>query len=237
MSILLEVCIDSIESARAAQAGGADRLEVCSCLSNGGTTPCYGLLKQCLAVLQLPVMMMIRPHDGAFIYSEDDIETMVADIDLAHSLGVQGVVFGALSEDRKVHVEHCTRLLSAAGSLETTFHRAFDLVADPIQSFDEIVQLGFNRLLTSGQAAHASEGVPLICQLVERGGDRISVIAGSGINADNARQIADATGVQELHGSASVLKNPDSHGGDVAFGTAHCITSAQQVQLIKKALT
>jgi copper homeostasis protein len=114
MDVLLEICVDSIESAIAAKEGGADRLEVCSSLAGGGTTPSFGLVKQCVEDIRLPVMMMIRPHEGGFVYQENDLKTMLADIEIAQSIGVCGVVFGALTQERHVHLDHCKQFLAAA---------------------------------------------------------------------------------------------------------------------------
>jgi len=236
MKVLLEICIDSVESALAAKAGGADRLEVCSCLAAGGTTPSMGLVKQCVDRVQLPVMMMIRPHDGGFVYQDDDLETMLTDIEVAQTLGVQGVVFGALTEDRQIHLEHCQRLIEAATSLETTFHRAFDVVVDPIESLDQLVTLGFHRLLTSGQAATAEAGSALIRQLCEHAQQRVEILAGAGINSQNAQQIVAGTGVREVHASASLPGQGQSANG-VAFGVDRRTTSAELVQAIRRSLS
>ncbi len=236
MTVLLEVCIDSIESAVAAKEGGADRLEVCSSLAGGGTTPSLGLVKQCVADIQLPVMMMIRPHEGGFVYQENDLQTMLTDIEVAQSIGVCGVVFGALTEERQIDLEQCQRLLAASASLQTTFHRAFDLVEDPIDSMDQLIEMGFDRLLTSGQAATAQEGIPLIRQLCDRAQDRIALLAGAGVNSQNAQQIVTATGVRELHASASLLGS-GQHQGNVQFGTDRRVTSAELVQAIRKSLS
>ena len=235
MEVLLEICVDSIESAVAAKEGGADRLEVCSSLTGGGTTPSFGLVKQCVEDIQLPVMMMIRPHEGGFVYRENDLKTMLADIEIAKSLEVFGVVFGALTKERQVHLAQCRRLLAAAHPLKTTFHRAFDIVADPIKSFDQIIGMGFDRLLTSGQEATAQEGIPLIRQLYDRAQYRIAILAGAGVHARNAPQIVDATGVCELHASASLLGSSQSLG-DVQFGTDRRVTSVELVRTIRQSL-
>lgn len=235
MSILLEICIDSLESAFAAKKGGADRLEVCSSLAAEGTTPSYGLVKQCVDEVQLPVMMMIRPHDGGFVYSKEDIDAMLWDIEIAHAVGVQGVVFGVLTNSRNIHLEHCQRLLKAADSLETTFHRAFDIVENPIAAFDEIVSMGFDRLLTSGQESTAEEGIPLIRKLSNRADGRIIVLPGAGVDSLNARQIVSASGVKELHSMAAELACGQA-GDQVAFGTNRHVTSVEVVRAIKQSL-
>jgi copper homeostasis protein len=236
MDVLLEICVDSIESAIAAKEGGADRLEVCSSLAVGGTTPSFGLVKQCVEDIRLPVIMMIRPHEGGFVYQENDLKTMLADIEIAQSIGVCGVVFGALTQERHVHLDHCQRLLAAAHSIKTTFHRAFDIVTDPIESLDQIIALGFNRLLTSGQESTAQKGIPLVRQLRDRAQNRIAILAGAGVNALNAKQIVNETGVRELHASAS----NQGHGqclGNIQFGNDRRVTSVELVRSIRRSLS
>lgn len=236
LSVLLEVCIDSFASAAAAEAGGADRLEVCSSLVAGGTTPSYGLVEQCVAKLDIPVMMMIRPHDGGFFYDDDHIATMLRDIEVAKSIGVQGIVFGALTLERKLDRDTCQRLIDAAGSLETTFHRAFDLMADPLSVLDELDALGFNRVLTSGQQVTALAGTGFIRQLTDRK-TSLQVLAGSGINPANARHVVELTGVREIHASASVIANDEQSHGTVSFGSQRRITCSKKVRAIKDAVT
>ena len=236
MDVILEICVDSIESAIAAKEGGADRLEVCSSLAGGGTTPSFGLVKQCVEDIRLPVMMMIRPHEGGFVYQEDDLKTMLADIEIAQSIGVCGVVFGALTQERHVHIDHCQRLLAAAQSIKTTFHRAFDIVTDPIESLDQIIALGFNRLLTSGQESTAQKGIPLVRQLRDRAQNRITVLAGAGVNALNAKQIINETGVRELHASASNRVQGQCLG-NIQFGNDRRVTSVEFVRSIRRSLS
>lgn len=236
MSILLEVCIDSVESAVAAKAGGADRLEVCSSLAADGTTPSYGLVKLCVEQVQLPVMMMIRPHDGGFVYSDADIEAMLIDIEIGHSLGVQGFVFGMLTDQRNVHVEQCTRLVQAAGWRETTFHRAFDVVPNPLESFQELIAIGFTRLLTSGQKSNAEDGIPLIQQLTELARNRVIVLPGTGVNPANAPKIISSTGVCEIHSTAAAPGSGQA-GEAVAFGEHRRVTCSEIVRSIKQSLS
>lgn len=242
MSILLEVCVDSAASAKNAKLGGADRLEVCAALALGGTTPSFGLVEFCVADLQMPVMMMVRPHDGGFEYSDDDIDLMLTEIEVAKSIGVQGVVFGALQSDPAnhgrlaIHLDQCRTLVEAADELETTFHRAFDVVADPLEAFDSLQSLGVTRLLTSGQAATAFEGAELIQRLVSLDSD-VSILAGAGVRPDNVRDVIERTGVREVHASASrPIGATNVQSGDVSFGDARRISDSQLVQEIKLCL-
>lgn len=230
---ILEVCIDSFASAQAAKLGGADRLEVCSALAIGGTTPSFGLVEQCVADLQMPSMMMIRPHDGGFVLDDDHLDTMLADIEAAKVVGAQGVVFGALTPERHLDLEACQTLIDAAEDLEITFHRAFDLVVDPMQTLGQLEELGVHRILTSGQKPTALEGTALLARLV-KAANRISIIAGSGVNAENAKKIVELTGVTEIHGSASVPANDAQSldDGTVSFGGGRRVTCTKKVRAI-----
>ena len=199
----LEVCIDRIESALAAVSGGADRLEVCSALGLDGLTPSHGLVEQCVELGLVEVMMMIRPHAGGFCYHAQEIDTMLRDVGVAKQLGVTGVVFGGLRGDGRIDRELCLRLIEAARPLSVTFHRAFDLTPDPLEALDSLLELGVDRVLTSGQAASAMDGMKLIQALVHRAGTALSVVAGGGIRAQDVATLVRATGVREIHASAS----------------------------------
>ena len=236
LAVLLEICIDSFASAAAAKAGGADRLEVCSALSVGGTTPSFGLVKQCVTELKIPVMMMVRPHDGGFVYDKGHLGTMLQDIAVAKSIGVQGVVFGALTAQRQLDRETCQRLIDAAGSLETTFHRAFDLVPDPLTTLADLESLGITRVLTSGQQATALAGARLIRKLTDQTGS-LKVLAGAGVNAENAGQLVDQTSVKEIHASASVPATDEQTHREISFGSQRRLTCASKVRAIKDAVT
>ena len=232
----LEICVDCFESALAAQQGGAHRIEICGSLASGGTTPSLGLVRQCVQRCQIPSVVMIRPNDAGFVYNEDDLSTMLHDIKVVKQLGVQGIVFGALTPDGSVDVQAMQQLIEAARPLQITFHRAFDVARDPLKALDAIIELGIDRLLTSGQSATAEKGVPLIRQLVDRAGDRLTVMAGAGINRSNVRQIIAETKVPEIHASASVLRleslsqSPERPTHEVRFGDNSRVTSAERVR-------
>lgn len=226
----LEICIDCIESALAAENGGAHRLEVCGSLASGGITPSLGLVRQCVQRCGIPSMVMIRPHDGSFVYSQDDLHTMLHDIDAVKKMGVQGIVLGTLTRDGDVDVRAMKKLIQASRPLQITFHRAFDITRDPLQALDAIIDLGVDRLLTSGQKATAEEGVPLIKQLVNRADGRLTVMAGAGINGSNVHRFAEAMLVPEIHASASVPRSPELASGEVQFGDHSRVTSAERVR-------
>lgn len=235
MTVLLEICIDSIASAKAAKRGGADRLEVCSALALGGTTPSFGLLEQCVTDLQMPSMMMIRPHDGNFVYDADHLETMLTDIEVAKSTGAQGVVFGCLTAEGEIDLESCQRLIDACDGLETTFHRAFDVVPNPLEAFRQLQEIGFDRLLTSGQQPSALEGASLIRQLVDES-TTTTILAGAGVSAATVEDLVRQTGVCEVHASASIAVDAAQSGAQVSFGAARRETDETLVASIKHRL-
>lgn len=202
-NVSLEVCIDSVEGAIAATRGGADRLELCSALSEGGITPSYGLVQSVLEQTSLPVMMMIRPRGGSFVYSAEEVAVMLRDIELAKKLGVAGVVFGCLLCDGTLDLPTNETLVQTSRPLLVTFHRAFDEEpVDPFTTFDQLRDLEVDRLLTSGQQPGAAEGVELVRELVTRTEDLV-VMPGAGVRPENAAEIIRATGATEIHGTAS----------------------------------
>jgi copper homeostasis protein len=199
---VLEVCAGDIESVVAAKKGGAVRVELCSALGEGGITPSLGMIKAAVAVGGIDINVLIRPRGGDFLYTEDEVALMCDDIRQCAAAGVHGVVIGALRSDGSVDFEACRRMVDAAGNLEVTFHRAFDMCRKPACAFEEIIRLGCHRLLTSGQAASAWEGRSLIADLSQRSEGRISVMPGGGVSPENAAEIIRATGVWEIHASA-----------------------------------
>ena len=236
MRVLLEVCVDSFASAVAARDGGADRLEVCGPLASGGTTPSQGFIEHCVEASGLPVMVMVRPHDGDFVYDKDDLSIMRRDIEFAKAIGAEGVVFGALLQDGSVDQEACQRLLESADELQTTFHRAFDLVQQPLVAFELIERLGFSRVLTSGRQPKAVDGAPLIRQLVQRS-TTTGVLAGAGVDASNVQALVAATGVKEVHASASRPFISETRRTAVSFGEQRSVTDLSLVRSIRSALS
>ncbi|CAL9687903.1 unnamed protein product [Knipowitschia caucasica] len=205
-SFLMEVCVDSVESAVNAQRGGASRLELCSSLLEGGLTPSIGLLHIVKQHVKIPVYVMIRPRGGDFLYSDFEVEVMKKDIELMKHNGADGLVMGALTEDGRVDSELCLELLVAARPLPVTFHRAFDMVNDPIIALETVVSLGFQRVLTSGCDSSALEGLPLIKRLMDQAKGRISIMPGGGITERNLQRILEGSGAQEFHCSARSSK-------------------------------
>lgn len=199
---LLEVAANSLASALAAQAGGADRVELCTGLELGGLTPSMAQIAQVRERLSIPLFVLIRPRAGDFLYNDDELDVMQHDIETCLSLGCDGVVFGVLDADARVDVARCKPLLSAAGGMGVTFHRAFDMARDLPRALEDVVTLGAERVLTSGGAISAVVGTDTIRQLIDQAAGRIVVMPGAGVRATNIAELARATGASEIHASA-----------------------------------
>ncbi len=199
MKVKLEICCDSVESAMNAVFAGADRIELCSDLIEGGITPGYGTILSVRDNIGIDVNVIIRPRGGDFLYSDNEIETMKRDVEICHKLGVNGIVTGILLRDGSVDVERTAQLVALAAPMSVTFHRAFDMCKDPIKSLEDIITTGAVRLLTSGQKNSAAEGTDLINKLVSLSRDRIIIMAGGGIDTHNVASIIRATNVREIH--------------------------------------
>ena len=210
--VILEACVDSVESALAAQAGGGQRIELCADLLEGGTTPSAGTIEVCRERLKIPVHVLIRPRGGDFVYSDLEIEVMQRDIALARRFGAQGVVFGALHADGTVDLERTRALLGVSRPLSVTFHRAFDFTPDADAALDALIALGIDRVLTSGQAPTAVEGVGALARLVSRAAGRIAVMAGGGLSEENIARVVERARVREVHVRATaLLESPASY--------------------------
>jgi copper homeostasis protein len=199
MPVIVEAAVESLDDALAAAAGGADRLELCANLDAGGTTPSAALITAVRGRVELPFLVMIRPRDGDFVYSEDELSRMYEDIAMTRALGASGVVFGVLDTFDRLDLERTAALVEAAEGLPVTFHRAIDQVARRVVAMDALAALGVTRVLSSGGAATANDGADELHAMVQRAGDRLTVVAGGGVRADNARTIVERTGVTELH--------------------------------------
>ena len=225
MRPIVEVCIDSVESAKAAILGKADRLEVASALSLGGLTPSHGLLQAIRDMKpDMPIFAMIRPRSGDFCYTESEIQAMVTEIKLIKRDSLaDGFVFGALTtKGPHVDVAKCQILMEECSPLPATFHRAFDLTENPLEAMEDIIRLGFRRILTSGQEPNAESGMEMIKVLVEKAANRIIILAGSGVNRMNVSKILDMTHVREIHTSASmiIVSKMESQKETVSMGKA-----------------
>ncbi|MES2516553.1 MAG: copper homeostasis protein CutC [Bacteroidota bacterium] len=195
---LIEVCTFSLESCLAAERGGAKRIELCAAMYEGGTTPSAGLISLVKQKVNIEIHAMIRPRGGDFYYSDDEISVMQADIEIAKSLGCHGIVLGLLQQDGRVNIAQTKALADLAKPMQITFHRAIDMTPDYFEALENIIEAGCDRILTSGQKNTALEGIDAISELVKRANGRIEIMAGSGINIDNAQTLAN-TGVNALH--------------------------------------
>ncbi|HTJ93042.1 MAG TPA: copper homeostasis protein CutC [Pararobbsia sp.] len=207
----LEVCVDTVTGLRIAAAAPIARIELCGPLAVGGTTPSAGVMR-IAARVPVPVYAMIRPRDGDFVFNADDEAAMIADIHAARSAGLAGVVLGASLPDGQLDVSLLARLSTQCAGLGRTLHRAFDLCPDPIAALDAAIDLGFERVLTSGHAKTAPEGAARLAELRQHAAGRISIMAGAGVTPANVRELIDTTGVHEVHAScrsAVPLANPD----------------------------
>ena len=199
----IEICTNSVESCLAAQEGGANRVELCAGILEGGTTPSYGEIAIAREVLtHTRLHVIIRPRGGDFLYSDMEIRTMLKDIEIARRLGADGVVFGCLTADGEVDLTSMQILMEASKGLSVTFHRAFDVCRNPQKALEEIIELGCNRILTSGQQPTAEQGIGLLKELQGLAAGRITLLAGCGVNENNIARIAAETGINEFHFSA-----------------------------------
>lgn len=236
-SILLEVCIDDLAGLEAAVEGGADRVELCSALALGGLTPSLGLM-ELAATFDMPCNAMIRPRAGDFVYSDEEIDIMLADIDAARNAGLAGVALGASLADGRLDRMVLQTLVRAAEGLDLTLHRAFDLVPNIAEAVEIAVKLGFSRILTSGGARTAIEGIDGLRQAIAVSKGRISIMPGSGVSAANARELR-ALGVTELHASCSSPADAAS-GKMLAFGFRSAEvrrTDPAKVQALRQAMS
>jgi len=202
--MILEACVDSVEAAVAAQRGGADRVELCADLLEGGCTPSAGTIQLARRLLNIRMHVMIRPRGGDFCYSEAEFEAMKLDIAFARQAGADGVVIGILNEDGAVDVERTRALIEIARPLSVTFHRAFDVSRDPYEAQETLIGLGVHRILTSGQEPSVLEGLDLIADLVKKAGDRVIIMPGAGITERNFSKIVAQSGAREFHVYAPV---------------------------------
>ena len=198
MNVLVEACVDSVQTAVDAAAAGAARIELCGA-GEGGTTPSFGMLARCRERLTIPMHVMIRPRSGNFVYNEEEVAVMLRDIELARTVGANGVVFGILNDDNTLDEMRMRQLIEAARPLRTACHRAFDSTPSANVAFDTLLHLGVDVVLTSGHAPIAVAGALQLAEHVRVAGNRLSVMAGGGVRAQNVRQIVAHTGVKEIH--------------------------------------
>lgn len=227
--ILIEVCCGSVDDAIEAERGGADRIELNSSMFFGGLTPSLGSIIEAKRRVNIPVVVMIRPRGGGFCYTEAEMAVMLRDVELAVEQDVDGLVFGILRPNGSVDMDRCRRLLERARGRETVFHRAFDVTPDPLEALDQLVELGFTRILTSGQEKTVPEGIELLKKLINYASDRIEILPGGGIRPHNVRAVVEQTGAKQVHLSAFVQKFDHStqNRPHITFGGARPLAEDQ----------
>ena len=226
---IFEVCTDSLAGVIAARDAGAHRVELCANLSEGGVTPSLGLIELACGV-GIPVHVLVRPRVGNFVYSNVETEVVLRDMAAIKNAGASGAVLGALEPDGNLDLERTRELIEASRPMSATFHRAFDICRDPMNALEQLIELGVDRLLTSGQKPSALDGAGLIRALVERAGDRIAIVAGGGIRAHNVQRVLLETGVSELHFTAREPFEPRTASA-FSFGT-HRETARTEIEAV-----
>jgi copper homeostasis protein len=200
--MILEICTPTIQSAINAELGGAQRIELCANLREGGTTPSAATILACKKHLTIPVFVLIRERGGDFCYADLEMEVMLQDIIFCRENGIEGVVIGAMTSDKKVHEAHTQAMITAAGNMQVTFHRAFDRMENPYQALEILKKMNIHRILTSGQADSAVLGVSVLKKLIEQAENQLIVMPGAGVLPENMQYIVQETGCKEIHFSA-----------------------------------
>ena len=201
MNYIIEIATSDFATTKSAVEGGADRIELCANLAEGGTTPSYGLIKRCREAFDVLLYPIIRPRGGDFLYKKDEYEIMLHDVKLCKQLGCDGVVAGMLNMDGTIDIARMAELVEIAYPMGVTFHRAFDRCKDPHAALEELIEIGCERILTSGQQPTAPDGVALIAELNKAANGHIIIMPGSGVRKENIKMIADKTGCNEFHSS------------------------------------
>jgi copper homeostasis protein len=243
--VLVEICVASVDDALAAVDGGADRLELNCALALGGLTPSAGLFAEVRQRVSVPVIVMVRPRPGGFAHSDADMEVMLRDARSFVAAGADGLAFGVLRRDGTVDVERCRELRAVCGDREAVFHRAFDVTPDPFQALETLIDLGFTRVMTSGQAESALAGAYLIAELQQRSAGRIEILPAGGINSRTVAELVRRTGCDQVHASVRTTSSEPSVAArpHVRFGSRQtppddCIehTDVQAVKALRSAV-
>ena len=233
MGRIIEICANSARSCVEAEAGGAQRVELCAGIPEGGTTPSYGDIYMAKVLApNIDINVIIRPRGGDFLYTQPEIDVMLVDIEMVKQLKVHGVVFGCLTKQGNIDIDLMRCLIDAAKPLSVTCHRAFDVCRDPFMALEQLIELGCDRILTSGQQPDAVQGMPLIKELVKRAGDRIIVMPGCGVRENNIALIETETGAKEFHTSARgiVYSKMEYRNENVPMGSSVVTSEFETVQ-------
>ena len=238
---IIEIATSDFNTTRAAVEGGADRIELCANLAEGGTTPSLGMIRQCREAFDVSIYPIIRPRGGDFLYNEEEFSIMTRDIMLCKELGCNGVVIGMLNADGTIDEKRTAMLVNAAYPLGVTFHRAFDRCKDPFIALEQLIKVGCERILTSGQKPTVSEGLELIAELNKISDDRIIIMPGSGLRKENIKMLADKTGCEEFHSSLRTKVEGGMQYRHPAFASSsesysHYSVIADEVRSFREAL-
>lgn len=209
MKYIIEIATSDFATTKSAVEGGADRIELCANLAEGGTTPSLGTIKRCRETFDVLLYPIIRPRGGDFLYNKDEYEIMLQDVKLCKQLGCDGVVIGLLNMDGTIDMARTSELIEVAYPIGVTFHRAFDRCKEPFVAMEELIEIGCERILTSGQKPSVMDGVDLVAELNKKADDRIIIMPGSGVRKENIKMLAEKTGCVEFHSSLrSKTKSP-----------------------------
>jgi copper homeostasis protein len=230
-SVVVEICVESVEHAVAAERGGADRIELCSDLASGGITPSAGLMQTARRNVAIPIHVLIRPRAGNFFYSDLEIESMKNDIETAKRIGMNGVVLGILDQDNRVDVEKAKMLACLAHPLHVTFHRAFDLAKDRLAALEDVILTGASSILTSGGQQRATDALSILARLAQAAKNRIEIMPCGGVNSANVGRIVRVTAAREIHtsvGMSSLRSSDDSKPALRRRGSSHHLDSFEK---------
>jgi copper homeostasis protein len=238
MSFIIEIATTDYTTTKSAVEGGADRIELCAALSEGGTTPSFATIKKCKENFEVPIFPIVRPRGGDFYYSDEELDIMLNEIIIIKQFGCEGIVIGLLNRDGEIPLKKTAKFIETAYPMEVSFHRAFDRCADPFKALQQLEELGCQRILTSGQKPSAIEGLELIKNLVAEAKD-IIIMPGSGVRKENIKHIAKETGAVEFHSSLKTLHESEMNFRNPSFSKADYLNPAidsSEVKLLRKAL-
>lgn len=238
---IIEIATTDFTTTKSAVEGGADRIELCAALTEGGTTASFGTIKKCRESFNVQIFPIIRTRSGDFLYSDEEFDIMQNEVKLCKDLGCEGVVIGLLNKDGSIDIKRTSKLVELAYPLEVTFHRAFDRCREPLEALEQLIEIGCQRILTSGQQSTAPEGIDLIGQLVKAADERIIIMPGSGVRKENIKELAEKTGATEFHSSLRGNKKSGMQFLHPSFaGNAESYTNPaidpEEVKAFRKAL-
>lgn len=241
INYIIEIATTDFTTTKSAVEGGADRIELCAALTEGGTTPSFGTIKKCREVFNAQLFPIIRPRSGDFLYSNEEYEMMINDVKLCKAVGCDGVVVGLLNKDGSIDVKRTSKLIELSYPLEVTFHRAFDRCQDPFEALEQLIEMGCRRLLTSGQQPAALQGIDLITQLIKAADERIIIMPGSGVRKENIKELAEKTGAKEFHSSLREKQkskmdfiHPSFEASEESYSNPYI--NSEKVKALRKAL-